>query len=29
MSNGDWFVYWSIVVVGVLAWLMLDWMGEQ
>ena len=29
MSQGDWFVYWSIVVVGVLAWLMLDWMGEQ
>lgn len=29
MSQGDWFVYWSIVVVGVLAWLMLDWMGDQ
>ena len=29
MSHGDWFVYWSIVVVGLMAWLMLDWMGDQ
>ena len=29
MTHGDWFVYWSIVVVGLMAWLMLDWMGDQ
>ena len=29
MSNGDWFVYWSIVIVGILAWLMQDFMGDR
>ena len=29
MSHGDWFVYWSIVIVGIVAWLMLEFMGEQ
>lgn len=28
MTSGDWFVYWSVIIVGVLAWLVLEWMGE-
>ncbi len=29
MSSGDWFGFWSLVIVATIAWLMLDWMGDQ